>query len=182
VRDRSAALAFVTALAACATTPPPSPAPPPTVAPQSEQPDVAVASDEPPPTQIATTDAAERSRPPSTKSYEEALSTPEPIDIEDGHPHLTDVQLWSPMRGALTGCHVPRNAKITIKAAVQYGRAIGVTVDVRLQRPKSAKRPKPASVKAARRAIARIAACVDRNVRAAVWPPNRRRDSFTTAL
>jgi hypothetical protein len=181
VREPWAALAFVTALAACATTPPPTPAPPP-VAPQPEQPDVAAASGEPPPAPIATTDAAERSRPPSTASYDEALSTPEQVDLEDEHPHLTDVELWSPMRGALIGCRVPRNAKVTIKTAVKDGRAIGVTVDVHLEKPRSTKRPKPAAVKAERKAIERITACVDRNVRAIVWPPNHRRDSFTTEL
>jgi len=142
---------------------------------------VAVASTEPPPPPApVATDSAEKSRP---QSYEEALSVPEPVDIEDGHPHLTDVQLWSPLGGALTGCHVPRSAKITIKTAVQFGRAIGVSVDVRFDKPKSTKHPpKPAAVKAEQKSIARITACVDHNVRGVVWPPSRRRDSFTTEL
>jgi hypothetical protein len=127
-------------------------------------------------------DAPERSRPPSTASYDEALSTPEPIDIHDDRVHLTDAQLTSPMGGALVGCRLPANAKVTIKTAVQDGRAIGVTVDVRFEKPKPPKRPNPAAVKAERKAIARIAACVDQNVRAIVWPPSRRRDSFTTEL
>jgi hypothetical protein len=170
-------------LVACASAPPPSPAPPPApVAPEPESREVAVASDEPPPPPIATTDAAERSRPASTATYDEALSTPEPVDIDDDHPHLTDVQLWSPIRGALSGCHVPRNAKITIKTAVQFGRAIGVTVDVHIDKPRSTKPPKPAAMKAEHKRIVRIATCVDHNVRTAVWPPNRRRDSFTTEL
>jgi hypothetical protein len=184
VRDRWAAIAFVSALVSCGSAPPPQPAaPPPLVAAEPEAPDVAVAADEPPPPPIATTDAADRAHAPSSASYDEALSTPELVDIEDDHPHLTDVQLWSPIRGALSGCRVPRNAKVTIKAAVQFGRAIGVTVDVRLDKPRSLKHPpKPAAVKAERKTIARIAACVDHNVRASVWPPNRRRDSFTTEL
>jgi hypothetical protein len=181
VHARSAALAFVTALVACASAPSPPPAQTPLVAPEPEPPHVAVAvaSTEPPPAPITTTDPAEPSR---LQSYEEALSTPEPVDIEDGHPHLTDVQLWSPIRGALTGCHVPKSAKVTIRTAVQHGHAIGVTVDVRLEKPKSAKRPKPATVKAERKATVKIATCVDHNVRVVVWPPSRRRDSFTTEI
>src|SRR5215831_4350934 len=136
VRDWLAAIAFVTALVACGSAPPPAPAaPPPLVAAEPEEPEVAVAADEPPPPPIATTDAADRAHPRSTASYDEAPSSPELVDIEDDHPHLTDVQLWSPIRGALIGCHVPRNAKVTNKTAVQYGRAIGVTVDVRLDKP-----------------------------------------------
>ena len=180
VQARSAALAFVTALVACASTPTPTPTTPTTVlAPEPEPPRAAVASTEPPPAPLPTADSADRSRP---RSYDEALSTPEPVEIEDPHPHLTDVQLSSPIRGALTGCHVPRNAKVTIKTAVQFGRAIGVTVDVRIEKPKSAKRPKPAAVKAEQKAVVKIATCVDHNVRAVAWPPNRRRDSFTTEL
>jgi hypothetical protein len=181
VRIRSVTLAFVTALFACASAPPPSPAPPLVAAPP-ERPDVPVAADELLSAPIVTTDSAERSRPPSTASYDEALSKPEPVDIEDNHAHLTDVELWSPMRDALNGCRVPRNAKITIRTAVQYGRAIGVTVDVHLDKPRSTKRPTPAVVKAERKTISRLVTCVDRNVRATVWPPNRRRDSFTTVL
>jgi hypothetical protein len=77
---------------------------------------------------------------------------------------------------------VPSNAKITIKTAVQFGRAIGVTVTVRFDKPKWAKNQTPAAAKAERKESARVAACVDRNVRAIVWPPSRRRDSFTTEL
>jgi hypothetical protein len=180
VQARSAALAFVTGLVACASAPPP-PQQAPVVATEPEPPHVAVAgaSTEPPPAPIATTDPAESSHP---MSYDEALSKPEPVDMDDSHPHLSDVQLWSPLRGALNGCNVPKSAKITIKTAVQYGRAIGVTVDVRFERPRSAKPPKPAALKAERKATASIASCVDHNVRAVAWPPNRRRDSFTTEL
>lgn len=176
----------MTALAGCASTPPPpaqtptqAPAPAPLLAAAPEPPHVAVASTEPPPAPITATDSAERTRP---RSYDEALSTPEPVDIDDEHPHLTDVQLWSPLGGALNGCHVPRNAKVTIRTAVQFGRAIGVTVDVRLEKPKPVKHPKPAVVKAEQKAIVKMATCVDHNVRAVAWPPSRRRDSFTTEL
>ncbi len=177
------ALAFVAAVAGCASAPPPPPAPPPRVAAEPRPAQVAAPPEEPlAPPPAAAMDVAERSRTPSTASYDAALSTAEPVDIDDDHPHLTDVQLWSPLRGALQGCRVPRSAKVTIKTAVQHGHAIGVTVDVRLPAPRSTKRLKPTAVKAEKNAIAKWTACVDRNVRATVWPPNRRRDSFTTEL
>jgi len=179
VHARSAALAFVIALAACASAPPPVQTP---VAPPPPEPPpvaVAAASTEPAPAPITTADSAEPTRP---RSYEEALSKPEPVDIDDNHPHLTDVQLWFPLRGALSGCRVPRSAKVTIKTAVQHGHAIGVTVDVRFEKPKSSRRPTPAAVKAERKATEKLVSCVDHNVRAVVWPPSRRRDSFTTEL
>jgi hypothetical protein len=125
-------------------------------------------------------DTPERSRPPSTASYEEAMSKPEPVDIQDGHLHLTDAQLAGPTRGVLSGCRVPSNARVTIKIAVQNGRAIGVTVDVRFVRPRSARLPSRAATQAEARIAARIAACGGRRVRAIVWPPSRRRDAFTT--
>lgn len=177
---------------ACASSRPP---PPPPVAPTPEEHDAS--PEEPPPapeTATASVDAPERSAPPSTGSYEDALSTPERLDVNDDRVHLTDAQLSGPMRGVATGCRVPSNARITIKTAVQNGRAIGVTVIVRLERPKPAgakpaRPPSRAAARAAARAakaeaklIASITACVDRNVRAVVWPPSRRRDSFTTEL
>jgi hypothetical protein len=180
VHARSAALVFLTVLAGCASAPPP-PVQTPVALPPPEPPRVAVAaaSSEPPPAPVSTMDSAEPSRP---QSYEEALSKPEPVDIEDNHPHLTDVQLWFPLRGALSGCRVPKSAKITIKTAVQHGHAIGVTVDVRLEKPKSSRRPTPAAVKAERKVTEKLVTCVDHNVRGVVWPPSRRRDSFTTEL
>lgn len=184
MRHRWIALAFVTALASCARAPARSPAPPPAeAAAPPEPPDAPVETAEQETTEpTPTVEAPERARPPSTASYEQALATPERVDVGDEHAHLTDAQLTSPMGGVLAGCRVPGNAKVTIKTAVQYGRAIGVTVDVRLDKPKSTKRPKPAAVKAERKAIAKIAACIDRHVRAVVWPPNRRRDSFTMTM
>lgn len=124
----------------------------------------------------------ERTAPPSTGTYEEALSKPESLDVHDERVHLTDGQLTGPMRGVLNGCRVASNARVTIKTAVQNGRAIGVTVNVRFERPKSA-RPQPQSWAAARaeaKLSAKIAKCVDHAVRAVVWPPSSRRDSFTT--
>ena len=139
--------------------------------------------DEPSPIATVSLDAPERALPPSTKSYDEALSTPEKLDVNDDRIHLTDAQLTGPMRGVLTGCRMPSNARVTVKTAVQGGRAIGVTVLVKFERPKSTKPPRPQSRAAARaeaKMTAKIITCVDRNVRAVVWPPSSRRDSFTT--
>jgi hypothetical protein len=173
---------------ACASAPPPPP-PPAAAVPAEEQDDdsalddagpdaAAVASSAP----AASFDAPERSAPPSTKSYEEAMSTPEPIKIDDDRVHLTDGQLHGPMRSVTYGCKVPANAHLTIKTAVQLGRAIGVTVTVTYKRPKSYKPPKPGSkaAKAEAKRTAKLVACVDTAVRAIVWPPSPRRDSFTT--
>jgi hypothetical protein len=118
--------------------------------------------------------------PPSTASYEEALSTPESLDVNDERVHLTDVQLTGPMGGVLGGCSVPSNARVTIKTAVQRGRAIGVTVTVRFERAKPAKPLSKAAAKAESKRSTAIVACVDRAVRVLVWPPSSRRDSFTT--
>jgi hypothetical protein len=117
----------------------------------------------------------ELTRAPSTATYDEALSTPEPVDVTDERLHLTDVQLTSPMNNVLRGCTLPSNAKLTIKTAVQHGRAIGVSVDVHFEDSKNAKRPSRATQKVA----AKISACIEHNVRETVWPPNQRRDSFT---
>lgn len=136
------------------------------------------------PTIVSMTDveAPERSQPPSTKTYDEALSTPEGLDVHDERVHLTDAQLAGPMRGVLTTCRVPSNARVTIKTAVQYGRAIGVTVSVRFERRKSSRSPSMATLRAEAKTAAKIVACADHAVRAVVWPPSSRRDSFTTEL
>lgn len=158
-------------LVACASAPHPPPAPPPEE--QDAGPDESLFSH---------VGAPERSAPPSTGSYEEALSKPESLDVHDERVHLTDGQLTGPMRGVLNGCRVSSNAKVTIKTAVQNGRAIGVTVNVRLERPKTT-RPQPQSWQAARaeaKLSAKIIKCVDHAVRLVVWPPSSRRDSFTT--
>jgi len=165
---------FAAALVACASAPPPPPSPPE---------DHEVPEEPAPVTTVTNLDAPERSMPPSTRSYDEALSTPESLDVHDERVHLTDGQLTGPMRGVLTGCRVPSNARVTVKTAVQSGRAIGVTVSVRYERPKSSKPPRPPTRAAARaeaKASAKIIACVDRAVRLVTWPPSSRRDSFTT--
>lgn len=123
---------------------------------------------------------SEAGRAPRTGSYEEALSTPEALDVHDDHVHLTDAQLTGPMRGAIAGCKVPPQAKVSIRTAVQNGRAIGITVEVRVARPKSGRPPPRAMTRTESKTRARIVACVEKNVRALTWPPSRRRDSFTT--
>ncbi|CAN5918155.1 hypothetical protein BH11MYX4_BH11MYX4_23650 [soil metagenome] len=159
---------------ACASAHPPPPA---VTGPEEHD----AAPEEPAPVETVTNlDASERSAPPSTKSYDEALSTPERLDVHDDRVQLTDGQLTGPMRAVLTGCRVPSNARVTVKTAVQAGRAIGVTVSVRFERPKSSRPPSRAAARAEAKATARIITCVDRAVRAVTWPPSRRRDSFTT--
>ncbi len=165
-------------LVACASAPPP----PPPVAPAAEE-EESIPED-PAPAASVSVGTPEQSAPPSTKSYDDALSTPEKLDVHDDRIHLTDAQLTGPMRTVLTGCRVPSNARVTIKTAVQSGRAIGVTVSVRFERPKTAKPPSRyaarATAKAEAKLGAKIIACADRNVRAVTWPPSNRRDSFTT--
>jgi hypothetical protein len=136
---------------------------------------------------ILTAPPPEATRRASNATFEQATSAPEAIDINDGQAvHLTDDQLTSPMRGILDRCSVPRNAKVTIKTAVQNGRAIGVTVDVVFDIAKPKKRPSKsaaaAEARAAAKAKARIINCADHAVRAVTWPPSRRRDSFTTVF
>lgn len=158
---------------ACASAPPP----PHAAGPEEHD----AATDEPAPIATVTNlDAPERALPPSTQSYDEALSTPERLDVNDERMHLTDGQLTGPVRGVLTGCRVPSNARVTVKTAVQNGRAIGVTVHVKFEHPKSARPPSRAVARYEAKTSAKIITCVDRAVRAVVWPPSRRRDSFTT--
>lgn len=118
------------------------------------------------------------------------MSTPESLDVHDERPHLNDDQLRGPMRNVFTACTMPKNAKVTIRTAVQSGRAIGVTVEVRFEHPPappSKKRPSAAAqrqaaalAKSEAKAKKKIAACLDQKVRAIIWPPSNRRDSFTT--
>lgn len=121
------------------------------------------------------------------------MKTPENLDVNDDRPHLDDNQLRGPMRSVPAKCPLPANAKVTIHAAVQGGRAIGVSVDVRFEHPKPAtpskKKPSRAAAKRAAAAAEReakakkkIATCVDHAVRALTWPPSHRRDSFTSEL
>ena len=65
------------------------------------------------------------------------------------------------MGGVLSACSVPSNARVTIKTAVQRGRAVGVTVTVRFERPKPAKRLSKAAAKAESKRSTAIGACVE---------------------
>ncbi len=132
---------------------------------------------EPPP---SITIPAPEKLPPSTASYEQAVSKPEPIDINDDRIHLTDVQLNAPMRGVVSGCRMPPNARVTIKTAVQAGRAIGVTVNVRFNHGRTRRPLPPAVLRAEAKVAAKVSTCIDRKVRALTWPPSPRRDSFVT--
>lgn len=177
------------ALVACSSGPPRPP--PETPAPAEAASEPEPAHEEPAPAASdGSIDTPERSRSPSTATYEQAMTTPEKLDVHDDRPHLTDDQLRAPMRGATSGCAIPRNVKVTIKTAVQSGRAIGVTVEVRFDHPPSTAPGKRWSRAAAQRAATaaqreakakkKIGGCVDRAVRGLVWPPSSRRDSFTT--
>jgi hypothetical protein len=173
--------------------PPPPPSPPaasaaPAPAPEPPEPDTKdddlpdTSTDEEPAPPPA--DPAEPT-PPSTASYEQATSKPEPLNANDDRLHLTDNQLSGPMRGVAAKCKVPARAKVTIKTAVQFGRAIGVTVLVDMPALKTPKKPTKASQKAAKarqKAIVRIRDCVDHNVRVLSWPQSRRRDTITTTF
>lgn len=99
-------------------------------------------------------------------SYEAALAANnQEISIggPKGGPDLTDGQLAAPMRNAafISGCGAPDSMKVTVRVAVQGGRAVGVSV---YPNP-----PNPA-----------VASCVARHVRGLGWPPNAKMDFFTT--
>ncbi|MBX3222801.1 MAG: hypothetical protein KF795_19970 [Labilithrix sp.] len=163
------------AVVACGSAPAPPAAPP-----ETDDDSVSAADEEPFDASTPFIPRPEETRAPSTASYEEAISVPEPIDVHDDRVQLTDGQLTGPMRGVLGRCRVPSNAKVTIKTAVQNGRAIGVTVVVAFEHPRSVKRISNATRRAEAKTSARIVKCAQRAVRAVTWPPSRRRDSFTT--
>jgi hypothetical protein len=99
-------------------------------------------------------------------SYEAALNANnQEISVggPKGGPDLTDGQLSAPMRNAsfISGCGAPESMKVTVRVAVQNGRAVGVSV---YPNP-----PNPG-----------VSSCVDRHVRALGWPPNAKMDFFTT--
>lgn len=183
-------------VAACGSDPPPAPVapqppPPASAAPSPEPPAAAEKSDDIPDTAADEEPAPPppapdpSSQPPSTASFEQATSTPEPIRNDDDHLHLTDNQLSGPVRGVLQKCKVPARAKVTIKTAVQFGRAIGVTVVVDMPKLRQPKKPTKESQKAAKaqqKTAARVRDCIDHAVRVATWPPSRRRDTITTTF
>lgn len=190
--------AFV--VAACGSEPPPAPiapAPPPaSAAPPAPSPPPSEEEDDDEIPDTATDEEPETPSPepapapaPSSASFEQATSTPEPIRTNDDHLHLTDQQLSGPMRGLIAKCKVPPKGKVTIKTAVQFGHAIGVTVIVELPKLKTPKKPTKRSQRAAQKAakaqqktIVRVRACFDHAVRELAWPPSRRRDTITTTF
>ena len=163
-------------VASCGSHPPPPPSAP------EEAPKVHAEEDASADWANAVVNAPIPPKPASSASYEEALSTPEPIDVNDERVQLTDGQLTGPMRGVLAGCRVPSNAKVTIRTAVQNGRAIGVTIGVAFEHPKSMKRITSTTARYEAKLSAKIVTCADKAVRNVTWPPSKRRDSFTTTF
>lgn len=102
---------------------------------------------------------------PGGRSYEQALaSNVQEINMgAKGGADLTDGQLAGPMRNAafISGCGAPNDMKVTVKVAIQNGRAVGVSVYAN---------PPNGGVQS----------CVDRHVRGLSWPVNSKMDSFTT--
>lgn len=172
--------------AAAPAPPPPSAAPAPPPPPAAEEKDDEIPDTAKDEEEVLTTPVApSEPQSPSTASFEQATSTPEPIVPNDDRIHLTDNQLSGPVRGVLQTCKVPARVKVTIKTAVQFGRAIGVTVIVEMPKLKQPKKPTKQSKKAAKAqasAAKRIRECADHNVRALSWPASRRRDAFTTTF
>jgi len=174
-------------LFACGSDPPPPALPPerPSMAPPPAEVEPPPPPAEPAPAEPTTLPPVEPTGPPSTATFEQATSAPEPVGLGDERAQLTDLQLQAPMRGALANCKIPAKAKVSVKTAVQNGRAIGVTVLVDMPAPKQPKKPtkqSKAAAKAHAKAVARITTCADQAVRALSWPPSRRRDAFTTTF
>lgn len=99
------------------------------------------------------------------KSYEAALaSNNQQITMgQNTGPDLTDAQLSRPLQNAafISGCGAPNSMKVTVKVAVQNGRAVGVSVYTT---------PSDSGV----------SACIDRAVRGLGWPSNPKMDFTTT--
>ena len=128
-------------------------------------PPMADAGPPPPPVRKSAADAAQKAAAEEPKlSYEAALARakeagPMVVDETD----MTDAELSAPMRGAafVPGCGAPNEMKLTVKVAVQRGRAAGVTV--------STTPPNEA-----------VARCVDEHIRRELrWPVRKKMDSFT---
>jgi hypothetical protein len=105
-------------------------------------------------------------------SYEDAVnavaSTSE-LEQTDPYGHapgvdLTDSQLSAPMGSignSIAACGVPNGTSVTVKVAVKYGRAVGVTVETDPSDPTTA-------------------SCVARAVRKLRWPSSPKLDTLTT--
>ena len=99
-------------------------------------------------------------------SFEAALAANnEQITIGGGGsgPDLTNAQLGAPLKNAtfISGCGAPDSMKVTVKAAVKMGRAVGVSVYT--SPPNGA-----------------VSSCIDRHVRGLSWPANAKMDFVTT--
>lgn len=106
-----------------------------------------------------------RGRGPAGPTYEAAIASNNQQVVIGGKsaPDLTDAQLAGPMRdGAFVGeCGAPDGMKVTVKVAIKWGHAVGVSV--------STNPPDPD-----------IAGCIDRYVRTFSWPSSGKMDSLTT--
>lgn len=119
----------------------------------------------------ASSDAPARPQPlvvePKKRSYEEALADWNAhVNEQAGPPtgpDMTDAELSAPMRNAafIAGCGAPDDMKVTVRVAVQRGRAIGVSIHTT-----------PSNETVAR--------CVDEHVRGLRWPAYEKMDSFTS--
>ena len=120
--------------------------------------------------------------PPAAPEAAPVAHAEEDASADWANVQLTDGQLTGPMRGVLAGCRVPSNAKVTIKTAVQNGRAIGVTIGVAFEHPKTMKHITSTTARYETKLSAKIVTCADKAVRNVTWPPSKRRDSFTTTF
>jgi hypothetical protein len=102
---------------------------------------------------------------PAGMSFEAALnSNNEQITMgQNSGPDLTNAQLSAPLKNGtfLGSCGAPDSMKVTVKAAIKMGRAVGVSV---YTTP-----PNPA-----------VSSCIDRHVRGLGWPANPKMDFVTT--
>ena len=102
---------------------------------------------------------------PSGMSYEAAIAGNN-LQLAPGTtnaPDLTDAELGGPMRDGtfLDACDVPSSTHVTVKVAIQNGRAVGISVY---------------AVPPSRE----IAGCIERHVRGFQWSSNAKMDSFVT--
>lgn len=97
-------------------------------------------------------------------SYEAALNRGQELNMGGGGgADLSNAQLHGPMKsgGFVSACGAPNDMKVTVKVAVQNGRAVGVSVYTN-----------PAN--------GGVQSCIDRQVRGLGWPSSPKLDSFTT--
>jgi eukaryotic-like serine/threonine-protein kinase len=102
---------------------------------------------------------------PGGMSYEAALnSNNEQITIGgNSGPDLTNAQLSGPLKNGafLAACGTPESTKVTVRAAIKMGRAVGVSVYTTPPNPQ-------------------LSRCIDGHVRGISWPANPKMDFVTT--